>query len=261
MSVTLVNYATPEFEGWRALSNFTARKSGCERIAGYGPDDLEVPFQCKNHDLLSEPKGAGLWLWKPWSILRAMTESPAGGYLLYADSGVLFVNPIHPITEFMRRKNLHVLNFGAGFSEWMYTKRDAFILTDTDREPYLTSPQRFASALAFQVTEESCRFVEKWLKCCEDPRMLSDQANQCGKSDYPAFVRHRHDQSLFSLLSKKDGIPFLETGFLADGFPPRGQQIMNHPRTRLAPGALLTRLVAQGVIEHQELPELENPSS
>jgi hypothetical protein len=40
-----------------------------------------------------------------------------------------------------------------------------------------------------------------------DVRAISDDANVLGKPDYPGFREHRHDQSIFSLLTKRYDLP------------------------------------------------------
>ena len=36
-----------------------------------------------------------------------------------------------------------------------------------------------------------------------DARIITDMPNVCGKQNYRGFIEHRHDQSIFSLLTKK----------------------------------------------------------
>jgi len=56
-------------------------------------------------------------------------------------------------------------------------------------------------------TDNSSRFVSEWLRWSEDPRLLTDVPNTQGLPDYADFIDHRHDQSIFSLLTKKHGVP------------------------------------------------------
>jgi hypothetical protein len=45
--------------------------------------------------------------------------------------------------------------------------------------------------------------VNELLHYAQDERIITDLENQCGYSNYPEFQEHRHDQSIFSLLTKK----------------------------------------------------------
>mmetsp|Transcript_25837 Transcript_25837/g.55977 ORF Transcript_25837/g.55977 Transcript_25837/m.55977 type:complete len:122 (+) Transcript_25837:65-430(+) len=45
-------------------------------------------------------------------------------------------------------------------------------------------------------------FVSEWLELCTDVRALGDGPNELGKDNVEPFREHRHDQSIYSLLSK-----------------------------------------------------------
>ena len=49
-------------------------------------------------------------------------------------------------------------------------------------------------------------FFAEWLRHAQDERNLTDAPNQCGLPNYPGFVEHRHDQSILSLLGRREGV-------------------------------------------------------
>merc|ERR1712048_90472 len=58
-------------------------------------------------------------------------------------------------------------------------------------------------------TPLAIRFVEDWLRACEDPRVITEEPSVLGYPDYFTFRHHNDDQSAFSLLFKKNGfLPF-----------------------------------------------------
>ncbi len=52
-------------------------------------------------------------------------------------------------------------------------------------------------------TNFSLRLVDEWLFWAQDERIITDMPNQCGKENYPGFIEHRHDQSIWSILCRR----------------------------------------------------------
>jgi hypothetical protein len=72
-----------------------------------------------------------------------------------------------------------------------------------DETKFTDSYQRLASFIVFRNSKVSKDFVEEWLHYCQDERILIDSDNIQGKNNYAEFLHRRHDQSVFSLLTKK----------------------------------------------------------
>ena len=86
------------------------------------------------------------------------------------------------------------------------TKRDTFILMDCDTPPYTDTPHVLSGFILFKKSDFTIQFVDEWLAYVQDERIISDNPNQCGYPNYPEFIEHRHDESIFSLLIKKHGL-------------------------------------------------------
>jgi hypothetical protein len=85
-----------------------------------------------------------------------------------------------------------------------WTKADAFVLLDACDESHNdTLHQRAATALALRNCERVRNFVDLCLLYCQDPRIITDQPNQMGQENHQNFQEHRHDQSVFSILTHK----------------------------------------------------------
>ncbi|MEM8962529.1 MAG: glycosyltransferase [Acidobacteriota bacterium] len=233
LPVTLLSYANRRYVAARDHCLETGeRLGGFRSVRAAGPTDLDGDFVQRHLRILGQRRGAGLWLWKPYVLLRAL-ENLDDGWLFYADAGTEFLRDVRPILDKAEALETDVLWLGEGFRERQYTKRDAFILLDCDRPAITDSPQRFASHLLMRRGATSLQWLRDALEAATDPRILTDLPNQLGHPNYPDFVAHRHDQSIFSLLGKKLGLPpapdapWVALGVAAD----RGQ-ILNH--TRLA---------------------------
>jgi hypothetical protein len=95
--------------------------------------------------------------------------------------------------------------FDLPFKESEWTKRDAFVALGCDSERYTETKQRLASFLLVRKTLAVQRFFEEYLSYATDIRVLGDGDNALGLPNYPGFREHRHDQSIFSLLTKLHG--------------------------------------------------------
>jgi hypothetical protein len=72
-----------------------------------------------------------------------------------------------------------------------------------DSPKYSESNQRLASFSLWKKSNFTIDFINEFLDYAQDERLITDLENQCGYPNYPDFKEHRHDQSIFSLLSKK----------------------------------------------------------
>jgi hypothetical protein len=77
---------------------------------------------------------------------------------------------------------------------------------NADQKGFERTRQFLASFIVVRKSAFSIQFIEQYLQYCTNPNILTDLANVCGLPNYPDFVSHRHDQSVFSLLAKKYGL-------------------------------------------------------
>jgi len=169
-----------------------------------GRGDLDPDFIRRNSPILSRPRGAGYWLWKPYVILKTLRMLQPEDWLFYTDAGCLFQRPVQPMIDQespgIDRQGL--LIFEGGFRERVYCKRDTFILMGLDAPRFTNTLQCVASFLLLRPTEFAIALVESWLRWAQDPRVLTDMPNTRGMPNYPEFKDHRHDQAILSLLGK-----------------------------------------------------------
>lgn len=260
MKTVLVSYASADFAAYQAICSLTGRRFGFDACRSFGPADIDADFASRNAATLSSARGAGYWLWKPYVVAKMLAELDDGDVLFYADAAVHFVNPIAPLVAQLDKHHLDLLILGEGFVEAQYTKRDAFVLMGADEGRFVQTPQRFASCFMVRKSAWSDDFITRYLDYAEDDRILTDIPNECDLSDYPGFVAHRHDQSIFSLLSKRCEIPVVVENVVAEGLPRRGAQIINHTRSRRTPKEIATYLLVEGIVSVADLATLTTPA-
>ena len=255
--LTHISYADGHFIAYQRLLRASALAAGCDRSLALGPADIDPEYRARHAAILSAPRGAGYWLWKPWIALRQLQKMAEGELLLYTDAGMLFVGDVAGLLERFAGCGSDLLFFGEGFSQGQYTRRDVFLAMAMDSPAMAAAPQRFASAFLLRNSPWSRAFMADYLALCEDPTLLTDQANQRGKADYPDFVAHRHDQSIFSLLTYREELSCEGQGLLAEGLPAPSGQVLNHSRCHSTPGELVRFLLRYGLLGFAELKALD----
>jgi hypothetical protein len=205
----LINYADRAFRPSQRLnSDSGVRVGGFDRAVSYGPSDIDPVFRAKNQAILSEKRGAGYWLWKPYVINQALQSVADGDFVFYSDAGSTFIRPIEPLIALAHDTGQDVLVFELHqLVEKIWTKRDAFILMGADAPRYADTFQRLASFSLWRKSPVSMSLSRELLRCAEDPRLITDLPNTMGLGNYDGFKGHRHDQSILSLLTKLHGLP------------------------------------------------------
>lgn len=218
MKNIFLTYATEAFiANAKALAE-SARKVGFDDALTLGPEDLlKTDFYRANEVVLTEERGAGYWLWKPFVILMTLQRLEPGDLLFYSDAGranyYRFSRWPGGLIDKVRSSTQGFL-LGATtphlgpICQW--TKRDCLVLMNADEESLFDAEQIQATWSLWTPTETAKAFARRWLDFCCDPRCLTDAPNECGLPNYPEFRDHRHDQSILSILAHQTEAPRLD---------------------------------------------------
>ena len=203
--IVAISYANDLYQKQLKVNKKSAIEVGeVDEYYSYGPDDIDPVFREKNKDILNRKRGNGYWLWKPYFINKTMIEKlNYGDYLIYSDSGLLFMNSSHLLVNFLEEQKAKMWTHKLKVQEKLYTKRDAFILMDADTPYYTDTYQYAAGYMIYKKTKFSIKFIQEWLYYCQDSRIITDDPNTMGKDNYHQFRENRHDQTILSLLIKK----------------------------------------------------------
>lgn len=169
-----------------------------------GIHDIDQTFLNKNKQILSAPRGAGYWLWKPYFIKKYIEQIDYGDILVYTDAGMTFIKPIWEVyKKYVNIEDNGIMSTGECGINSQFTKRDAFILMNLDTEKYTNAGHKTASCIIIRKKNNSVDFVNEWLDYSQNANIITDLSNTQGKQNYPNYIDHRHDQSIFSLLCEK----------------------------------------------------------
>lgn len=204
----LISFADEKFKSEQKFLTTTGLKKGkFDKVLEYSLVDVDDEFKNENKEIFNLKRGNGYWLWKPFLILKALSSMNYGDYLFYCDSACYFVQSIDVLIEEMEHHNCEIMPFSSSVSEIHYTKKELFEEFNLDEPSVVYSNQIIASFILMKKTDAVIHFMEEYLQLCKNPKLLTDE--QSSQQD-EAFIDHRHDQSIFSLLIKKYRLPFFK---------------------------------------------------
>lgn len=207
--IVAINYSDENFRKSQKMNTRTAYKKGkVDKVIEYSPKDIDNKFYKENEKILSQKRGGGYWLWKPYIILKTLNKLKEGDYLFYCDSGAIYVNNVQYLINDLENSGQDIMIFELPLLEKQWTKKETFIKMKCDFDIYYNTNQCIGGYILLKVGERSKEFIKEYLKYCKDELLITDYLDSNIKQE-ETFIAHRHDQSILSLLSKKHKIdPF-----------------------------------------------------
>lgn len=230
MKKYLVNYSDKTHKNAQIEnSNSALFIGGFDEVFSFKLKDLGEEFITENKAIMSQTRGAGYWMWKPFVIKKALELIKDNDFLMYSDCGITFLRNIDEIAAVMDDTEEKLLLFELEdiHTNKRWTKRDCFVYMGLDNEPYLSKTQLLASYILMRKNEFVIKFINEWLYYAKDYRVITDSPNECGLPNYPEFADHRHDQSILSLLGRKYNIKNIPD--ISRSHTP---QVLDHHRNR-----------------------------
>jgi hypothetical protein len=152
--------------------------------------------------IMNNKRGYGYWLWKPYIIKKTMESLIDGDILLYLDCGCeIDIKKKNNLMESIEivKKDYIIATYTFADKEW--TKMDLIMKLDMNNDEYLNAYQHQAGAILILVCDKTRDLVNKWYDIGCDYHMIDDTPSI--NPNLSCFIEHRHDQSIFSLLTKK----------------------------------------------------------
>ena len=175
------------------------------KIILYTDEDLknDTYFWTKHGEFINNNKrGYGYWLWKSYIIKKTMDELKEGDTLMYLDCGCeIDINKKKKIKKFFEyvKKNNIIGSFTQLEKYW--NKMDLILHLNILNQDFLNSQQHQAGAILFYITDKTKKLVNRWYELSCNYHLIDDSPSI--KKNIEMFKQHRHDQSIFSLLTKK----------------------------------------------------------
>ena len=212
MKIYLLTYGDNGFYLSKKHLEYLAINSGLfDRVISLGPKDLDNKFKKKYKKILHQPKGGGFWLWKFEIIKTLLSQINENDIVIYCDAGAslntskIAINRFNEYIEILSNPNTSQLKMKCEnhFIEKNYTNKKLFeyfdIALDSD---FANSTQLQAGHQFYKKCNETTSYFKDYEKLIDiDVNLITDFYSK--ETQIDSFSEHRHDQSIFSLLSKK----------------------------------------------------------
>lgn len=174
-------------------------------------------FWNKHKDfILNNKKGFGLYIWKPYIIKKTMDTLLDGDVVLYLDAGCEIRGEKQKnMPELFELVKKHKIIGSLTSPENQYTSIDLIVSVNMENNIHdILTPQRQGGTNAFLVCDETRKLVDEWYNLSIDYDLISGKKkSNISITQYPQLKDlnigmrgYRHDQSIFSLLTKKYNI-------------------------------------------------------
>jgi len=153
--------------------------------------------------ILNNRRGYGYWLWKPYIIKKNIEKMNDGDILLYLDCGceIDINNKDTLLSKFEIVKREHIIGTNTNQPEGKWNKMDLICKLNMLDDKYLNTLQRQAGVVLYFISNKTRELVNEWYKLASEYHFLDDSPSI--KPNLKNFKEHRHDQAIFSLLTKK----------------------------------------------------------
>lgn len=205
--IVAVTYGDKQYDLSCKLNLWTARKIGrADKIMRYSREDIDSDYLEQHKDIFSVKRGGGLWLWKPYIILDALSRLSEDDYLMYLDSGAYYVNSIRKLVNQLEYEKKCIL-FSSSIllnKEWCKKSLMDSYLDQNELSDFMNRSQAEPGYILIKKCQQSMQFVEEWLSLQENYENVCDVVDK--SNEYPFFKEHRHDQSTLNIVMFKHGL-------------------------------------------------------
>ncbi|OGI07277.1 MAG: hypothetical protein A2Y40_05420 [Candidatus Margulisbacteria bacterium GWF2_35_9] len=199
-----INYADNIFKKQQKFALTMAKFFGnFDEVISYSKKDIDTDFYKTNKHILEQKRGVGYWLWKPYFVVKTIDKLKNGDYLFYCDAGAFFLKNVDILINEMEKAKQDIMGFELPLIEEQWTKKELFINLECNEEEYYSSNQILASFMLIKKNKKSSIFCKNWLEASCNVINITDEHDKNIKQKNN-FIEHRHDQSIFSLLYKKN---------------------------------------------------------
>lgn len=157
------------------------------------------------HFIENNNRGYGYWLWKSYIINNELKSINKGDILVYADAGcTININNIDIFRdqiETLKNNDKDNIAFVLNQTEKKWQKNDTAIYLEATQQ-MMDSNQLCATYFILKKTTNTINMVDKWYNTCSIYKLLDDTLSVSKNCEI--FVEHRHDQSIWSLIRKKN---------------------------------------------------------
>ena len=174
---------------------------GADEFWLYESKDLDPDWLEMNKNIMEHKDGMGCWAWKPFLIWKALLKMNEGDILFWVDSDTYFLRNASDYFCLTQDLDILIFHLSPPSPGKVWTDRQAFLLTNTDSPQFTDTRLILGGYFMVKKTDKMMRFIAEWMIYSQDERIVCALANIL--PNYDEFYRHRYDQSILSIISKK----------------------------------------------------------
>jgi len=179
-------------------------------------NDLEIIDCLKNPNfkkVFNARRGGGYWLWKPYIIYKHLQLLNDNDILIYSDSGSTIpnrkstINKLNKYVDIVKNSDKGILAFRNPHIESKWTKGDVFKHFNCldNKDIYNTRQFSGGRLQIIKKCEYSLKIYKLWWDTAKNyPNLFDDSTSITKKCNN--FTENRHDQSVFSVICKTNGV-------------------------------------------------------
>lgn len=218
MNIYLISYGNENYSAQMEFLKETALASSFfNEVILYDRKDIDAGFYMQFESILNQSKGAGFWIWKPYVVLRALTFLDKGDLLVYCDAGCM-INPLgkerfQNYIDLLMSSDTGSLAFELPQKEIVHTKREVFDYFES-QSAVKNSNQLSGGVFLLKKCNHTTLLVDEWYNTLsKNPLLFTDDKNILTQDR--KFLKHKNDQSIFSIIRKTYGSEIItdETNF------------------------------------------------
>jgi len=205
----IVSYAEQCCRYSRIMLRKSLQISKLDSCTIYNKEDLDQDFIRRNDHILSQKRGVGYWIWKPYVILKKILDPSVryGDFVFWVDVAMYFTDNGTQVVEAAIKQKKHMMLFSTmKFFNYIWIKRDAWVYLDMDNEKFYRTIQIDGSKSLWRKTDNTILFLKEWLYWVQNSSVVTDAPNVNGLPNIPGFVENRHDQAVLALLQLKHDV-------------------------------------------------------
>ena len=175
-----------------------------DEIIFLAPEDLDYDFHDIHGQFIKESRrGYGFWIWKPYIIWKQLEKMEDGDILVYGDTG----NSVTGTPEEMREAIMEVLDTPSGLIADQHNrlgahcKKDVLQRMGVNVNQYRYKTVAEANRIVIVRSQTMLQAMKEWYDACCDYRNIDESESE--EPNFPEFVFHRWDQSVFSVVFNK----------------------------------------------------------
>jgi galactosyl transferase GMA12/MNN10 family len=193
---------------WRpAVQRLKKQAIECKRFGKiflYDDNDLQFNLTgIENNFFNSNPRGFGMWIWKPLIIKDLISKYPDCDLIVYLDSGCE-INSTKKALEKLDSYLDTARKYGGIAFEIPFIEQDwtsKFVLEDMNAKQLALTQQLAGGMFFLKNSNSNHQFLDSWINWMKKDNFKYLKGNEVSPSDNN-YQEHRFDQSIFSILWK-----------------------------------------------------------